>query len=366
MALYVGIDLHSRNGLVMIIDQDRNRVKKARLRNEPELYLRFLKPFQEEIVGIVIESTFNWYWLVDLLMDAGYRVHLANPAAIQKYKGLKHADDTHDATWLAEILILGVLKEGYIYPKEQRPIRDLLRKRSQLVHIRTALLISLKNTLTRNGNGCIRSDKLKSYKEDHVTPLLEWNEDLLLSGIVTKESIDFFGQKIKAIEKTILSRVKLKPEYKSLLTIPGVGKILALTIMLETGEIQRFPQVGNYASYCRKVPTSWTSDGKQKGHGNKKNGNKYLAWAFSEAAELSRRYDQACCAFFDRKRSKKNRMVAHQALANKLARAAFYIMRDTVPFQSEKLFGKKQDRGGEPVKGLVSNPQDLIGNRSGH
>jgi len=366
MKLYAGIDLHSSNCYIGIINEQLEKVFGKRVKNYLPRIIDCLAPYKKDLQGVVVESTYNWYWLVDGLQEQGYTVHLANPAAIQKYKGLKHADDTHDATWLAEILILGVLKEGYIYPKEQRPIRDLLRKRSQLVHIRTALLISLKNTLTRNGNGCIRSDKLKSYKEDHVTPLLEWNEDLLLSGIVTKESIDFFGQKIKAIEKTILSRVKLKPEYKSLLTIPGVGKILALTIMLETGEIQRFPQVGNYASYCRKVPTSWTSDGKQKGHGNKKNGNKYLAWAFSEAAELSRRYDQACCAFFDRKRSKKNRMVAHQALANKLARAAFYIMRDTVPFQSEKLFGKKQDRGGEPVKGLVSNPQDLIGNRSGH
>ena len=96
--------------------------------------------------------------------------------------------------------------------------------------------------------------------------------------------------------------------------------------------------MGNYASYCRKVPTSWTSNSKSKGRGNKKNGNKYLAWAFSEAAELARRFDDTMGAYYNRKAAKTNFMVAHSALAHKLARAAYYIMRDQVPFQKEKLF----------------------------
>jgi len=108
------------------------------------------------------------------------------------------------------------------------------------------------------------------------------------------------------------------------------------------------------------------SDGKYKGHGNKKNGNKYLAWAFSEAAELARRYDPLCRTFFDRKTQKKNRMVAHQALAHKLARAAYYIMRDGVTYQQEKLFGQRIGWGGEPEQGLAAQPQDTIGNRPSH
>jgi transposase len=108
--------------------------------------------------------------------------------------------------------------------------------------------------------------------------------------------------------------------------------------MLETGPVDRFAKVGNYASYCRKVPVSWTSDGKKKGDANKKNGNKYLAWAFSEAAELARRFDATARAFYNRKASRTNFMIAHSALAHKLARAAYYIMRDQVPFDKEKLF----------------------------
>jgi len=117
-----------------------------------------------------------------------------------------------------------------------------------------------------------------------------------------------------------------------------VGKILSLTIMMETGSIDRFPKVGNFTSYCRKVPVSWTSNNKKKGRGNSKNGNKYLAWAFSEAAEFCRRYDNLARAFYNRKAARTNRMVAHAALAHKLTRAAYYIMRDNVEFDSSKHF----------------------------
>ena len=91
-------------------------------------------------------------------------------------------------------------------------------------------------------------------------------------------------------------------------------------------------------SYCRKVSTKWISNDKKKGKGNKKSGNKYLAWAFSEAAEIARRYYPEARAFYQRKMQKTNAMIAHQALAHKLARAAYYMMRDGVPFIPEKIF----------------------------
>jgi transposase len=286
----------------------------------------------------VVESTYNWYWLVDLLMESGYKVHLANPSAIQKYPGLKHADDVHDAFWLAEQLRLGVLPVGYIYPKEERPIRDLLRKRGHLVKLRTSLITSLQNVITRNLGFHVDVNDVKRLKEDRISPLLGVNEDLALVGSTSKESIDFLTRQIKRIEKVVETRAQLKESYRYLLTLPGVGRILGLTIMLETGGISRFPGVGNYASYCRKVNSKWTSNGKAKGKGNKKNGNKYLAWAFSEAAELARRHDEQAKAYYNRKARKSNFMVAHSALAHKLARAAYYVMRDQVPFIPEKLF----------------------------
>jgi len=321
-----------------ICDENGKRVFKKKLPNDSEIVLSTLKPFKSDIAGIAVESTYNWYWLVDLLMADGYRVHLANPAKIQRYSGLKYADDQHDAFWLAEMLRLGILPVGYIYPKEERPIRDLLRKRGHLVRLRTSLILSLQNIISRNNGFKLKVGDVKALKTDRVAPYLMDNEDLALAGRVSKESIDFLSRQIKAIESVVLKKVKLREPYQRLLTLPGIGKVLALTIMLETGLITRFAKAGNYVSYCRKVSSQWISNDKTKGKGNKKSGNKYLAWAFSEAAEIARRHSQESRAFYNKKMQKTNIPVAHNALSHKLAKAAFYMIRDGVPFMPEKCF----------------------------
>jgi transposase len=338
MKVYAAFDLHSSNSYLAIIDSKGKRVFRKKMPNDPAVILKALNEHGKRMAGIAVESTYNWYWLVDALMAEGYKVHLANPTAIRKYSGLKHADDKHDAFWLAEMLRLGILPEGYIYPKEDRPLRDLMRKRGHLVRLRTSLILSLQNTVTRNFGFRLKVNDVKALREDRVSSLFEENEDLTLSGMVSKETIDFLTRKIREIEKVIETRVKIREPYKQLLSVPGVGKILALTIMLETGPISRFRKVGDYVSYCRKVSSRWTSNDKAKGKGNKKNGNRYLAWAYSEAAELARRYDQKTRAYYNRKMQKTNFMVAHSAVAHKLARASYYIMRDRVPFMPDKLF----------------------------
>jgi transposase len=338
MALYTGFDLHSNNNYLGIVDHEGKRIFRRKLLNHPEQILEALNPFQRDIVGIVVESTYNWYWLVDMLMENQYRVHLANPSAITQYKGLKHSDDSDDAFWLADMLRLNILPEGYIYPKQERPVRDLLRKRSQMVQIRTSLILSLQNIIVRNFGHRINVNDVKCIKENRVLPFFSENEDLALSGKTSKETIDFLTRQIREIESVVEKKIKLKDNYKCLLTIPGVGKVLGLTIMLESGPISRFADAGNYSSYCRKVKSAWFSNGKQKGKGNKKNGNKYLCWAFSEAAELGRRFDETMRSYFNRKSQKTNRMVAHGALSHKLSKAAYYIMRDGVPFDPARLF----------------------------
>jgi transposase len=161
-----------------------------------------------------------------MLMEEGYRVHLANPAKIQQYSGLKYSDDKHDAFWLADMLRLGILPKGYIYPKESRPIRDLLRKRSHLVKLRTSLIISLQNIIARNVGSKLKASDIKVVTTDRVKPLLEYNEDLALAGKVSKNAIDSLSQQIKTIEKTIGGRIHLRSPYDHLLSIPGVGPIL--------------------------------------------------------------------------------------------------------------------------------------------
>lgn len=339
MRLYAAFDLHSNNSYLGIIDESGKRVFKRKLPNDPAIIKETLEPFKSDIQGIVVESTYNWYFLVDLLREEGYHMHLANPSKIQQYSGMKYSDDKHDAFWLAEMLRLGILPEGYIYPREDRPIRDLLRKRSHLVRLRTSLIVSLQNIVSRNLGGTLRSNDIKVLSSDRVTPLFENHEDLAQAGRISKETIDFLTSQIKLIERTVEEKMQLRKPYDLLMSIPGVGKTLALTIMLETGSIERFKKVGNYASYCRKVSSVWLSNDKKKGKGNKKSGNKYLAWAFSEAAELARRFYPQVRSYYNRKMQQKNAMIAHAACAHKLARAAYHIMKDGVEFIPDKVFG---------------------------
>jgi hypothetical protein len=153
------------------------------------------------------KSTFNWYWLVDELMREDYQVHLANRAAIQQYWGLKLADDKHDAFWLAEMLRLGILPEGYIYPKEDRPIRDLLRKRGHLVRLRISLILSLQNIITRNCGVHLNGNQIKRFKTNNAASLLKGQEDLALSGLVSKETIDFLSRQITQVENLVQNKV---------------------------------------------------------------------------------------------------------------------------------------------------------------
>ena len=349
MRLYIGFDVHSSSSVVGVVDESGKRLFTKKVRNDPEAVVKILEPFTGEVAGVVVESTYNWYWIVDSLMEAGYGVHLANPSQVQKYKGLKYADDKHDAYWLAEMLRLGILPEGYIYPKGERSVRDLLRKRGHLVRLRTSLILGLESIITRNCGTKPRLKDIQALTEDRVTPVLEGDDSILLAGRVSKESIDYLRRQIHTIERAVLSRARLRDEYKNLTTMPGVGKVLALTIMLESGPIDRFAGAGNYVSYCRKVPTVWLSDGKSKGKGNRRNGNKYLSWAFAEAAELARRHDVRARRYYNRKLSQTNAAVAHSALAHKLARAAYYVMRDGVAFDGDRVFG----RSGEPAVALA-------------
>ena len=338
MKLYAGIDLHSNNNYLGISDEEDKRHYKKRLPNQADVILAELEPYRNDLVGVVVESTFNWYWLVDMLMDDGYKVHLANPAGIQKDKGLKYRGDKHDAFWLARLLRLGILAEGYIYPKEWRPVRDLLRKRGHLVRLRTSLINSLQGIISRNCGCHLPGKKIKQVRVNHIAPLLASQEDLAMSGAVSKDCIDYLSKKIKEIEVAVENKAEILKQFTGLQTVPGIGRILSLTIMLETGDIGRFAKVGNFSSYCRKVPTVWTSNGKKKGRGNGKNGNKYLAWAFSEAAEMFRRYDQNARSFYNRKSARTNFMVAHSALAHKLCRTTYFIIRDEVDYDPKKLF----------------------------
>ena len=337
MKLYGAIDLHSNNNVTVLIDERDQVVYQKRLPNDLPLISQQLSAYRDSLQGIVVESTYNWYWLVDGLMEQGHRVHLANTAAIQQYEGLKHSDDISDARWLAHILRLGILPQGYIYPKEERAVRDLLRKRSQLVRQRTSNLLSIQNLITRNTGSSLNGNRIKTLDAQQIDQLLS-DPDLALAVKANLAMLNCADEQIDLLERTVTDRIKLRPEFRLLKTVPGIGQILGLTIMLETGEIQRFATVGDFASYCRCVGSQKISNAKKKGQGNTKNGNKYLAWAFVEAANFAIRYCSRIKSFYQKKKAKSHGVLAIKAVAHKLCRACYHIMKDQVPFDITKAF----------------------------
>lgn len=338
MRLYCGIDLHSNNAYVVVLDERDRVVYGCRLRNELGLILQALAPFAEHLAGIAVESTFNWYWLVDGLMDAGYRVHLANPTAMQQYNGLKFADDRSDARWLAHMLRIGVLPQGYIYPRQQRALRDLLRKRGRLVQQRTANLLSLQNLVHRNTGRRLGGSALRTVEFAELDPQHpDANRTMAMES--TRRVIECVDGEVKALERAVLEQLKPDPLLKLLKSVAGVGNVLAPTILLETGAISRFASAGKYVSYCRTVGSQHLSNDKTKGKGNRKNGNPYLAWAYIEAAHFAIRHHSPVRRFYERKQARTHRVVALKAVAHKLARATYYVMRDRVPFQINMAFG---------------------------
>ena len=337
MKLYCGIDLHSNNSVIVILDEVDKVVYQKRLTNDLATILKQLSVYKSKITAIAIESTFNWYWLVDGLMEAGYAIKLVNTAAVQTYSGLKHTDDKDDARWLAHLMRLGILPTGYIYPKEDRAVRDLLRKRSQLVRQSTTNILSLQNILARNTSQSLSSYRIKKLNDEEAEKLLD-NPTITLALKSNLNVIRCLQSSITEIEVTVLKQTRARAEFKKLLTVSGIGEILGLTIMLESGDMSRFAKVGNFSSYCRCVKSERLSNGKKKGENNRKNGNKYLAWAFIEAANFAIRYNDNVKSFYQKKKAKTNGIIATKAVANKLARACYHVLKDQVPFDVEKAF----------------------------
>jgi transposase len=228
---FCGIDLHSNNSVVVVTDETDRVLLSRRCPNELTKILPLLEPHRAELLGVVVESTYNWYWLVDGLKAAGFEVKLANPVAMQRYDGLKHSDDKDDAAFLAHLLRLGILPTGYIHPPQERALRDLARKRIQLVRSRTQHILAVENIMARQfGHQAVQAQ-------------------------------------IDILEDRLLHEARLRPEFCLLKTMPGIGEVLATVIMLETGDIERFADVGNFASYARCVKSAHYSNGKKKGEG---------------------------------------------------------------------------------------------------
>lgn len=260
---YSGIDLHSNNCVVTVTDDEDRVVAEKRVPNDLPKILALLVPWKEELAGVVVESTYNWYWLVDGLQAAGFTVHLANTAAIRKYDGLKHSGDEADARYLAHLLRLGILPTGTILPPEARAIRDLARKRMQLVRSRTMHILAVENITARQRGARISSNQVKRLTPEAIDQM-SVPDDVAFAIKANSAVVTTLSAQIELIEKRLQERMAERADYILLTSVPGIGRVLATMILLETGPIDRFPSVGNFASYARCVGSERTSNGKKK------------------------------------------------------------------------------------------------------
>lgn len=209
--VFAGIDLHSNNVMIAIVDEEGRRLKHQKIPCDLAQIVSFLEPWKKQLKGVAVESTYNWYWLVDGLRSRGYPVELANPAAMEQYNGIKHADDRNDAYFLAELQRLQILPTGYIYDAALRPVRDLLRRRSGLVRQRTALILSFKNLYIRTTGQTLALEKVKMMKPKESEALYQHPANSLIAS-VQKELIDKLGESIGFIEKEVLASARKTPQ----------------------------------------------------------------------------------------------------------------------------------------------------------
>jgi transposase len=369
MTTFAGIDLHSNNAVMVIIDENKKWVFKRKFKNDLEAIFAAFENYRPTLAGIVVESTYNWYWLVDGLTEAGYKVYLAHTPATSGQKDKKYSDDYRDAFHLADLLRKGELKEGYIYPKADRSLRDLLRKRGMLVRSRTKHLNSSGNLVNRHLGIQLKSNKLKALSTDDIEQMFQ-DEYVRLSMHSDWVIIKTLTREIEHLEKVILKKGRLKLEFKILSIIPGIGVIIALSISLEIGDIKRFSSPGDFVSYCRCVPSQFITNNKIKGEGNRRNGNRYLKWAYTEAANFTIRFCPYARAYYEKKMKKlashkAKRTIVLNSVAAKLARATYHMLKDGVTYKPEKLFGEiKSKNVNKPDKGCGSKPGRELGGLS--
>ena len=215
-----GMDLHSNNLVIGVMDTDGKRVTSRKVECDLKEVAKFLAPFKKRLEGIAVESTYNWYWLVDGLRALKYPVVLANPAGMEQYSGVKHADDTNDAFFIAELLRLKILPTGYIYDAQLRPVRDLLRRRLLFVHQRTALMLSFKSLYTRTTGQALALSQLKALEIQAAQALYEHPANQLIAGMQIKQ-IEHLTESIEKLEKAVLASARELPYYAKLATLPG-------------------------------------------------------------------------------------------------------------------------------------------------
>lgn len=335
--LYTGIDLHKRFSYMATVDESGNIVKEGKVINDPTKVLNYFSE-QPDQHKAVCETTIGWYWLVDLLQKNNIGIELAHARKLKAIAQAKSQTDEIDAKSMAQLLRLNIIPKAFIQEPETRTLRDLMRARLIIVHRHTSTVNSIYRIL----------------EKFNVTDPDDLSEFYRIQFDQYQEQAELIKQHIKHIEKTVESQIILDKTVQKILWIPGIGKINALTIYLEIGDIHRFPSESKFFSYARLVPGAKNSAGKTKHNFREsKAGNRYLKIAFNNAAVDAFRVYPEIRSFYQSKCRKKNKHLARNLVAKEIARIVYHVLYNDVDydftFKGKKLSKAKECYWPRPV-----------------
>jgi transposase len=337
---YCGIDLHARTMYLCILDQEGKIVLHRDIKTNPENFLKTIAPYREDIV-VAVECIFTWYWIADLCSEGNIPFVLGHALYMKAIHGGKAKNDKIDAYKIASLLRGGMIPMAYVYPSDMRSTRDLLRRRNHLARKRAELLAHVQNTNHQYNLPTIGKNLGKKGNREGVAGRFA---DICVQKSIELDLslIDHYDQLLHRMEHEIslIAKKYDADSYFRLRSIPGIGRILGLVILYEIHDINRFPRVQDFVSYCRLVKCAKESAGKITGSSGKKIGNAHLKWAFSEAAVLFLRKNPEAVKYRTKLARKHGTAKSLTILAHKLARAAYHILKRKEVFHPETFFAK--------------------------
>lgn len=337
-----GIDLHSKCMYACVMDSSGDIKEWFNVRgNDFEYFLKRVEPYRHDMT-LCCECTFNWYWLADACEDAGIEFVLAHALYLRSIHMDKNKNDREDSRKIADLLRTNMIPYSYVYPRDMRPLRTLLRTRMNYVWDRSELLGKQTCRLMAEGK---KLEKIPQRpRKQWEQAVIELHSDPYLKALVETDCAIIYelDRQIDRLERLIMAAAKRERwrDLHVLLSVPGIGKVLSLTILYEIGQISRFPRHQEFASYSRLVKGTVASAGKIQGMRGAKMGNGYLKWAFKECILVAKRSHPEIKAMAQRLERKHKKATVNAILAHRMARAVYYMLTNGMAFSME-LFSKR-------------------------
>ena len=335
---YCGIDLHASSMYLCILDSEGNVLLHKKVNTTPEAFLHAIAPYRDDLV-VGVECVFMWYWISDLCVENDIAFVLGHALYMKAISGGKAKNDRIDSKKLAAMLRGGMFPLAYTYPRDMRSTRDLLRRRNYFMRHRAELLGHIQNTNTQYNQTPIL--KKVAYKANRPGVAEKFSNPSVRKSIEADLLMtDHYDALITDLELYITNNAKIHDAqaFHLLRSVPGIGKILALVILYEVHDINRFDRVQEFASYARLVKCQHSSAGKIHGSGGRKIGNAHLKWAFSEAAVLFLRRNPKAQKYKAQLEKKHGKGKALSIIAHRLGRCVYFILKRRKPFQMAKFF----------------------------